>query len=1765
MYDSANKLEKQTTENKPNVEEIDIYADILTDQDGHIKKLKEKVDTLYAENKNLTKHLNSLQKKYEDLLKINEDLEKKYKTVNYNVSSLYKTAQAEIERKNQMIKDLRREQDNLVFRKTRTSQAVERARRVIGKSPKKCRTHKKIDNHEENVHKEVKESILTPQETLITSTEQKIEQAGAENSDSERFMVSEFPPQETLMTTTEQQIEQGDEKNVNSINCISSEVSNLNNISNIPPPMQGPQNAYSKRLYKKLYGVSPPKPLNSVRPSNSSEKLTEIAKNDISPEVIASNKTCNPLNKTISEDELITTENAAHEDSKLPCIALKLKEEVKEFIKLGSITSNKSSTPTNAVNKIHPINKTNVSPSKNEQTKQNITRSLSSQQLILQCDLRTQNNLKGKIPSPNSVSINETIENILKNHKAGLYNNSAVQTSEKQITSPNNTNCKLLTNPEPDNEILDKKENTANSKVSQKLQEKGEENKRNRLLENLNKRMSNKPLISPVTFGKLVTSASFPQNTTTSSNSEMVSSGKEQTDISRKRKLSEVSHPLEDTLLHQSQKSKLAKGTKTGRKPKFLHSLFGESPLKSQSPDKKPAVNVEDKSNEEFKSTSVINNPDSPIFPSSPSLDSDSPEDLIIDSTACSVNTSPRVSEISQKEDEEKKNNLDITKDLFRVSADSKLVQETNNCENDDSSVAEIKTLDKDREIKYKGEKNQNAGSDLEMNVKGNIELNIENKDLKCKGNIAFYKNCPDDKEKETPCLPDLSECLSLDNTNQIPHKSIPVSRNTAPSVKLENCLPINIVQKAESTEISFESARLNPGANSEKSQLNNNKIDNDSNTQRFIPSPPQLTLVSAFRHSENSVFNITEDTVGFVSALTRVRDISPLRTPDKKNKLPAALNIPHKELKQMHVIKNDSSELSKTTHLDVQTIKTVGIYQGERSDNGTKQTNLLTSSESLKHIEQVTINYDAVENEGENNGCDSLNHILDQKHTEVQSYGSSDEKSINKDTTTDNERTVITNQQNEFKRNRPVKRIMLQTKSKIEVLATHNKENVKNKLLGHTTSQESISRNNNNPEETKTIKHKEQSDETSPVTIEKLIPPNVGKFESKCAEKPHVLLKSKQSMVYNQVHIAASDSSGNISKTGDVKQTENATTKTKLALSSVSSPLETLKSEKNIFKRSESLKMMPKPIPKVNYDVLSKTTNAKINLTNNYVSTKSKINTQLLNEKNRKNPKIKKSDELSKRNINSIKEDKSNENSTLQQSGGKFHLGSKQIQNITESKLRENNVKSCINDSPTNKKDLFTVHNDTKLKKINEGRNENTKPLQIAHKIETDDLDQIPHIAHINKKVRVSKYKSTNEVKQTLLQEVPDRKDEKVSLNSGNDGFENKDSLLTPTKKMETVNHSVCKTPSSDVRKHRSTVNSSPEFSSQKKINESPVHENSRRPGCENSDQSKDVSSRYVNKHDRKNTYIHPNDSRKRDSYHSRSPRNRSNHHRRSPSNSPDQNYSRHHTHISRTRSSHRSRRSRSYSPRVYKRSKSKQYYQERKPRKGNRSNHWKRTRSRSPHRSRCRWSRSRSPIRINHEIDTRVREIRPPNEEKLKERTTMENTTNQNHIEAPNASGNENSYNEELELLKKELKLLKSKLIENKTSTSESLSTAELVAGSDSEGVKKLLVEPTEQLNKSSENEEEESRRHNNSSGNEHVVESLNHSNPEVSSNHSCTAQAMVAEPSPLNNKPMKIIKIHRRRVRTLGDSDVSVVSSSNTMDRTGISDSLTASKGS
>lgn len=57
----------------------------------------------------LLKSLTSLQKSYEELRKDYNDLKEQHKTVSFNSSALFKTAQAEIKRKDRLIDEIRRE------------------------------------------------------------------------------------------------------------------------------------------------------------------------------------------------------------------------------------------------------------------------------------------------------------------------------------------------------------------------------------------------------------------------------------------------------------------------------------------------------------------------------------------------------------------------------------------------------------------------------------------------------------------------------------------------------------------------------------------------------------------------------------------------------------------------------------------------------------------------------------------------------------------------------------------------------------------------------------------------------------------------------------------------------------------------------------------------------------------------------------------------------------------------------------------------------------------------------------------------------------------------------------------------------------------------------------------------------------------------------------------------------------------------------------------------------------------------------------------------------------------------------------------------------------------------------------------------------------------------------------------------------------------------------------------------------------------------
>lgn len=72
-------------------------------------QLTQKVEQISSEKALLIKSLNTQQKKCDELQSRYQELLIKYKTVSFNSSSLFKTAQAEVKRKDRMIQDLRRE------------------------------------------------------------------------------------------------------------------------------------------------------------------------------------------------------------------------------------------------------------------------------------------------------------------------------------------------------------------------------------------------------------------------------------------------------------------------------------------------------------------------------------------------------------------------------------------------------------------------------------------------------------------------------------------------------------------------------------------------------------------------------------------------------------------------------------------------------------------------------------------------------------------------------------------------------------------------------------------------------------------------------------------------------------------------------------------------------------------------------------------------------------------------------------------------------------------------------------------------------------------------------------------------------------------------------------------------------------------------------------------------------------------------------------------------------------------------------------------------------------------------------------------------------------------------------------------------------------------------------------------------------------------------------------------------------------------------
>ena len=116
----SHQLELQTNTvdlNDVNLKKSDlsISANIQTATDHHLNEL---ID-LESKFTSMKRKYQSLQAKTEQREQENQVLNKKVNVLKANISSLYKTAKSEIERKNQQIKDLQSEVDMLKFRRGR--------------------------------------------------------------------------------------------------------------------------------------------------------------------------------------------------------------------------------------------------------------------------------------------------------------------------------------------------------------------------------------------------------------------------------------------------------------------------------------------------------------------------------------------------------------------------------------------------------------------------------------------------------------------------------------------------------------------------------------------------------------------------------------------------------------------------------------------------------------------------------------------------------------------------------------------------------------------------------------------------------------------------------------------------------------------------------------------------------------------------------------------------------------------------------------------------------------------------------------------------------------------------------------------------------------------------------------------------------------------------------------------------------------------------------------------------------------------------------------------------------------------------------------------------------------------------------------------------------------------------------------------------------------------------------------------------------------
>lgn len=1045
--------------------------------------------------------------------------------------------------------------DNLVFRKIPVNQAIGRARKAVAEAEKKGRSPLKKNEPAPD----------GPGPPPSASSE----------SESSKTTVD-------VKTEVKQEIDEGNVEQQNN-NTVSQKSKVSTN--NVPPLLQGPVTEYSRRMYKRIYGVCPLQTESNISIDSESD-------GNVNTEVKSVKENTSP--------KLTSADNKTNQkETKSPGIATQLQEQVKEFIKLGSNSISKSS-----LRKSPPENKTGISPGLvkiDASTKHTKNESASTQQLVIYCDGKDANSQeKGR----SNIDMNETISNILTNQRNGLYtsSNTSIEVSSKFTKSPtlqgNDLNNKdktisskkspaSLNNVHTDikvdnlNLIVDRELSDLESKNKKQLHD-SNKSKPNRLMANLNKRVLSKSVISPVTFGKLVspeisksqTSSNTPEN---KSSKGETSNKKDSADILQ-NKLNEVTSLVESKNNFETNSSHL----QSSKKKHFLTALFGESPLKSS---EVVQVTVKEQFKVDNRSSLPQNvnvHPDPSVFPNSP--DSDDPEDLVIDSTACSRNTSPRVSESCEKDGDNIEHISNVPGEKLPLKCAVKKQSECSKiiCMGDitkSNSLNEILLLPKPIEPSNKFV--VNGQSDVSVALAANDALKAS--------------------QKDNPCLPDLSECFSLEGKSQI--ETEPKHSLAQVVEKNENYMS-KLAAGSQSASLPNENNTEFCGYLSHSSSSEVNSVNNSlncktgeipiSNVKRFIPSPSQLSLVSALRHSESSVFNIAEDTAGFVSALTRVRDISPIRTPDKNKNQSTSSDS---QLKTSEV--NDGSqEIGNNLGLICSgKIKSIPFVSFQNSTP--IEINLPDAKESAKTLTQSidcqSSNLTKSQfNNVQGNFFDKLknaeftcNESKSGKFTNFKS-SSIEEKPSDHDISTVNEPSQSSPSNNAttnvFKRSRPVRRIVLPNQTTRESSEKCNKESGKNTH----SSDYFVTTETKLPVSGHNLAKESDQDVGQNIVLsyveENKLEKNINSF------KPAIF----ETQDTNQTKVVPNAEVPNDMKVAPIKSCNdhNIDKNSFLEVSSLSKKsiiTSPSNCEKKTFKRSVSLKTMPKPLPKINYDILNR------------------------------------------------------------------------------------------------------------------------------------------------------------------------------------------------------------------------------------------------------------------------------------------------------------------------------------------------------------------------------------------------------------------------------------------------------------------------------------------------------------------------------------------------------------------------------------------------